>query len=561
LKTSVTVETGEDRRPHISPPPASDADCQPAAHRDLTEDERAALDAVNRDAHDLTVASIGELFVRVALRYPETPAVRDGSDGLTYRELLLAAIAQARRLYDAGVRPEDRVLLALPRCVAETVAVVGTILAGAAYVGLDVNAPTAYIEKIVGRARPSAMLIESGCHHAPSSFGEVPVVETWRTGWDLDTVEVPRRPPASDPTRPAYVAFTSGSTGEPKGVVVPHRAVTRLVQPNNYLRLGWRDGMLRLAPLAFDASTLEIWGALLSGATLEVYSPEILSPARLSAFLAARRVSVAWLSAGLFRLISERAPEAFGGLRQLLTGGDVVPHPQVERMLRLHPGLVITNGYGPTENTTFTTTYSAVRPEDAAGALPIGTPVPGTRVHVLDERGRHVPPGAVGELYVSGDGLADGYLNDPEETRGRFGYLSPEIPERLYRTGDLVRIDERGRLNFVGRRDDQVKIDGYRVEPSAISRSMLAHPEVADAIVVVGERHGPGKVLALGIVARAGSSLDLQDARRFLRQKLPAFMVPALWARLAEIPLTPNGKVDTAAILSAAMPLPSAGDG
>ncbi|WP_338674701.1 AMP-binding protein [Streptomyces sp. SCSIO 30461] len=234
--------------------------------------------------------------------------------------------------------------------------------------------------------------------------------------------------PPEDSARQGYLAFTSGSTGEPKGVSIPHRAVIRLVHEAEYVRLGHGARMLRLSPLAFDASTLELWGALLTGATLEVHPAGLASPSELGAFLREREVTVAWLTAGLFRLVEEFAPDSLAGLRQLLTGGDVVPHEHTARALARHPGLIITNGYGPTENTTFTTTHSARRPEDVDGPLPIGRPVPGTRVYVLDERRRVVPPGAVGELYAGGAGLADGYFGDDTGTARSFGSSPPMCP-------------------------------------------------------------------------------------------------------------------------------------
>ncbi|MYT55972.1 AMP-binding protein, partial [Streptomyces sp. SID7834] len=320
------------------------------------------------------------------------------------------------------------------------------------------------------------------------------------------------------------------------------------------------------SPLAFDASTLELWGALLTGATLEVHPPGLASPTELGAFLRERGITVAWLTAGLFRLVEEFAPDSFAGVRQLLTGGDVVPHDHVARALTRHPGLVVTNGYGPTENTTFTTTHSVERPEDVDGPLPIGVPVPGTRVYVLDERRRVVPAGAVGELYAGGTGLADGYLGDEAGTARSFGTFSPDVDERLYRTGDVVRMDGLGRLRFLGRADDQVKLRGYRVELGAISDVLTAQPGVLDAVVHVTDGDSAEKRLVASVVLAPGGGTDAVALRTVLKERLPAYMVPSLWAVVDRLPLTANGKVDRRALAARAVPaaragLPSSTDG
>nr|BFE70491.1 hypothetical protein GCM10020092_037920 [Actinoplanes digitatis] len=376
----------------------------------------------------------------------------------------------------------------------------------------------------------------------------IPAVATWEPSWAGGA----EPPVAPDPERLAYVAFTSGSSGEPKGVCIPHRAVLRLVRGAHYARLGPGERMLRLSPLAFDASTLELWGALLTGATLEAYPGALPAPSELGEFLIDREVTVAWLTAGLFRLFVDFAPNALGGLRQLLTGGDVVPHEHAARLLTRHPGLTITNGYGPTENTTFTTTHSISRPEEVDGPLPIGTPVPGTRVYVLDESARPVPPGEVGELYAAGDGLATGYLRDQAETRRRFGRFSPDVPERLYRTGDLVRRDPAVRLHFLGRADDQIKLRGYRVEPGAVRAAILAHPGVRDALVFATGTDSADKRLVAAVVPDGTYPLDPAVVRSMLADRLPGYLVPTLWAVVDRLPVTANGKVDRQALAAVA---------
>lgn len=527
--------------------------------RCLTSAAQARLAAINDVRAEFPATSIDALFREVARAHPQAVAVREGDVDVTYAELAAAAVEQARLLRAAGVRTGDRVLLAVDRSIAEAVAVLGITTVGAAYVGIDLSLPSAHIAQIIGKSAPTAIItastVDTGTHEA---LRAVPVVTAWESKvWPTElaaTTELGDWAPA-DPARQAYIAFTSGSTGEPKGVSVPHRAIVRLVHEANYVRTGPGETMLRLAPLAFDASTLELWGALLTGATLEVYPADLLpSPTELGEFMRTRGVTVAWLTAGLFRLVEEFAPEAFGGLKQLLTGGDVVPHDHAARALTRHPGLIITNGYGPTENTTFTTTHSVSDPAAITGPLPIGTPIPGTHVYVLDERSRQVPPGAIGELHTGGAGLADGYIGDEVETGRRFGRFSPDVPERLYRTGDIVRLDTHGRLVFLDRVDDQVKLRGYRIELSAISDALKEHPEVKDAVVVVVGGNTAEKRLAAAVVLATGTATDTSELKQALSDRLPAYMVPALWTVVESIPLTANGKVDRNAITAGAAP-------
>ncbi|MGW7820242.1 amino acid adenylation domain-containing protein [Streptomyces puniciscabiei] len=511
-----------------------------------------ALARINETGRAFPSSSLDELFRAVAARHPDLVAVREAESALTYAELAAAAAEQARLLRAAGVQAGDAVLIPVPRSVAEAVAVLGTLWAGAVYVGVDLAQPDAHTARIVAKAEPTAAIVGADEADRLSRIG-IPVVEPWRPDWDLGTEFVPPAP--ADPDRPAYIAFTSGSTGEPKGVAIPHRGVIRLAHDADYLLLGPGERVLRLSALAFDASTFELWGALLSGATLEVCPPGLLSPGELGEFIEERQVTVAWLTAGLFRLVQEFAPASLGTLRHLLSGGDVVPHEHVARALADHPGLTVTNGYGPTENTTFTTTYSVRHPEDVTGPLPIGTPLPGTRVHVLDRRARLLPPGAVGELYAAGEGLATGYVNDKEETDRCFGRFSPDVPERLYRTGDLVRIDRAGRIHFLGRADHQVKVRGYRIELTAISDALKGCPDVEDTVVTVADGGGGAdKRLLAAVRLTPGTAVTPVELRDRLAERLPSFMVPSLWAVVDRMPVTANGKVDRRALTAAAAP-------
>ncbi|MGB3438869.1 MAG: amino acid adenylation domain-containing protein [Actinophytocola sp.] len=512
---------------------------------------RRILDAINDTSRVFPDSSVDELFRDAVDRWPTALAVRDAESALTYSELAIAVAEQACLLRAAGVGEGDTVLIGVPRSVAEVVAVLGTLWAGAAYFGADLTQPASHTARILAKAAPAAAVVADDAADRLAPYG-VPLVSSWRQGWEgAGETAAPALP---DPSRLAYIAFTSGSTGQPKGVAIPHRGVIRLVHDSEYLALGPGERCLRLAPLAFDASTLELWGTLLTGATLEICPPEVLFPNEIGAFLEERRITVAFLTAGLFGLVQEFAGESLAGLRHLMTGGDVVPHEHVRKALAKNPGLVITNCYGPTENTVFTTTCSVRDPASIDGPLPVGAPVPGTRIYVLDKRGRLLTPGAVGEVYAAGDGLASSYFNDEAETDRAFGFLSPDVPERLYRTGDLARIDGDGQLRFLGRADDQVKIRGFRIELHAISESLRAQDGVEESFVTVTDGDSLDKRLVAAVRLTPGTTVTPAGLRDRLREELPSYMVPGLWAVVDQLPITTTGKVDRRRLAAIARP-------
>ncbi|SCF06655.1 amino acid adenylation domain-containing protein [Micromonospora haikouensis] len=479
-----------------------------------------------------------ELFAAQAAATPSASAVSGAGAAYRYRELLDAATGLAARLAEVGVGVGDTVLVAVPRSSEEIVAVLAALRLGAAYVGLDADAPPAQQHAVMAVAEPRAVV---GPPAAAALLASAPahcvLVDAGERG-----ERPPPRPPA-DPERVAYLAFTSGSTGVPKGVRVPVRGVVRLVHRAGHVRQGPGERYARLAPLAFDASTLEIFAPLVSGAAIEVFPDGPPSPSALAGFLAERAVTVLWLTAGLFRLLAEHRQNAFAGLRQLLTGGDVVASAQVRQVLERHRGLRVSNGYGPTENTTFTTVAHFDDPAEVDDPLPIGRPIAGTRVMVVDRSGHRVPAGAVGELRTSGLGLALGYAGDRAATAIAFGCL-PEHPDEVsYATGDIVRWDADGRLRFLGRRDRQVKVFGHRIELHGVEQALRDHPAVRDAYVtVVGD--GTSARLLAGVVAVPDT--DPSTLREHVARAQPAYAVPSAWALVTELPLTANGKVDVA---------------
>jgi amino acid adenylation domain-containing protein len=366
-----------------------------------------------------------------------------------------------------------------------------------------------------------------------------------------DPDDGPTQPPAVQvgPDNLAYVSYTSGSTGEPKGVSVPHRAVARLVSAPDWATLGPDDVFLQAAPVAFDAATLEIWAPLCNGGRLALLPAGQLDIEQVAETIRAEGVSVLWLTAGLFNQVIDGHLDQLGGVRHLIAGGDVVSPDAVTRLLAAHPHLVFSNGYGPTENTTFTT-CATIRAPYQGGPVPIGRAISGTRVAVLDPDLRPVPIGVAGELYAGGAGLARGYLGRPGATAQRFLPDPAGSGERLYRTGDLVRWRADGMLEFLGRADRQVKVNGYRIEPAEIESALLANANVRAAAVLAAESAG-GKRL-VGYVVPVEAALDdgglPSELRSWLRERLPGYLVPARIVALEEFPLTPNGKLDRAAL-------------
>ncbi|CAL9673760.1 Linear gramicidin synthase subunit B [Streptomyces sp. enrichment culture] len=485
--------------------------------------------------------TIDSLFARLAAGHPHRTAVTDDGTTLTYAELDARANRLAHRLRAEGVRPGDVVALAAGRDAATAVHLLAVLKAGAAYLGLDRRQPAARRDLILRDAAVRVVLADKA---SADDLGDALTVIVPSDEPSDDTETAPL-PPVADGDRVAYVAYTSGSTGTPKGVCVPHRAVLRLVRDADFLTATADDVFLHFAPLAFDASTLEIWGALLNGARLAVAPDGDLSLEGLLSFVREERVSVMWLTAGLFHQAVDLGLRDLPALRHLLAGGDTLSAAHVDRALAALPHTVVANGYGPTENTTFTTVHTMTEPTGAT-AVPVGRPVSGTGVLLLDERLRPVADGETGEIYATGTGLAHGYLGNPGLTAARFVAAPTGVPgERMYRTGDLARRAADGTLEFLGRADGQVKVRGFRIESGEVVAALTALPTVARAEVVAPrDSSGTRRLIAYVVPADAAARPSALEMRTRLAETLPAYAVPSLVRIVDELPLTPNGKVD-----------------
>jgi amino acid adenylation domain-containing protein len=488
--------------------------------------------------------AIHELVEEQARLRPDAVAIVEGEHRFTYAELDARADRLARRLRRLGVGPEVPATFLLERSAEMIVALLAILKAGGAYAPLDPASPRERLAWLIEHLGSPVLITEPGLlERLPSLPEGVEVVLP-----SEDAADHPTPLPRVAPDGLAYILFTSGTTGTPKGVAVPHRAVVRLVRDTGFARLDAGEVFLQLAPVAFDASTLEIWGALANGATLAIYPSPKPSLEELGRVLARHRVSTLWLTAGLFHQMVEHDVRALAPVRQLLAGGDVVSAAHVRTVLEALPGIRVINGYGPTENTTFTCCHGASDPAAVGATFPIGRPISGSRALLLDPAMRPVPVGVAGELYAGGDGLARGYFGRPDLTAAAFvPDPSGEPGARLYRTGDLAVRKPTGEIEFLGRRDDQVKVRGFRIEPGEIEAVLEAHPGVAAAAVLALSVAGD-KRLAAFVVPRSAEAVEAPALRAFLHERLPEPMIPSLWAFLDALPLTPNGKVDRRAL-------------
>ncbi|MFB8237929.1 non-ribosomal peptide synthase/polyketide synthase [Kitasatospora purpeofusca] len=474
------------------------------------------LDAEERDTvlrrwNDTATGSVPTAvtarFAAQVARTPDAVAVSADDRRLTYRELDEESGRLARRLVAAGVRPEDRVALFQERSAGLVVSILAVLRAGAAYVPIDPRYPASRRGHIMADSRVSVLLTDTASPALECEHDALVLVVDADAGTDPEVPDV-RLPGAVHPEQLAYVMYTSGSTGVPKGVGITHADVTALASDRAFRPEAHRRVLVH-SPQAFDASTYELWVPLLNGGRVVLAPRGDLDLVTLARVVEENRITGLWMTAGLFRLAAEESPECFAGVAEVWTGGDVVPAEAVRRVMTACPGLVVVDGYGPTETTTFATTF---RIEDAGripAQIPIGRPLDDMRVHVLDEALQPVPAGVAGELYISGAGLARGYLGRSGLTAERF-VADPHGPAgtRMYRVGDLVRWNADGAVEFLGRADDQVKIRGFRIELGEIEAALAGHPDVAQAAVLVREDRPGDRQLVAYLVPNATPSAD-----------------------------------------------------
>ncbi|WP_329214365.1 amino acid adenylation domain-containing protein [Streptomyces sp. NBC_01485] len=534
-----------------------------AAHDLLTPEERAAVtdgwQGPPAVPHDTTVHA---LFAERAAAHPDRTAAVCGDREASYGALDALSDRVAARLGALGVRPGERVAVLMDRSVELIAACLGVLKAGAAYLPLDARAPRARSAAVVSGAGASVLVTDPGTDTDGLGVRHTLRLGAGDGGHDGDGGVVPTgtvRPARADgrPDDLAYVLYTSGSTGTPKGVAVAHREVVALALDRHW-RDGAHDRVLFRSPHAFDASTYELWVPLLNGGLVVVAPPGDLDVPGLARLIGEQRVTGTFLTATLFNELADRCPQRLGTLREVMTGGEAASPAAVRRVREHCPGTTVTNAYGPTETTTFAAVFPLAPGREApAGQVPIGRPLDGTRLHVLDDRLAPVPPGVTGELYIAGAGLAQGYLGRPGLTAERFTACPSGPPgTRMYRTGDLARWTADGQIEYLGRADRQIKIRGLRIEPAEIENVLAGHPDVGRAAVTVVPTPA-GPVLAGYAVPAGGRRPDPVALREHLRTELPDWMVPLTVTVLDRFPVTANGKTDLAALPA---PGPAAGE-
>lgn len=495
-------------------------------------------------------ACVHTLFESQVERTPEAIAIVCEHEQLTYADLNRRANQLAHHLRRLGVGPEVAVGLCMDRSAEMVVGLLGILKAGGYYVPLDPAYPKSRLDFMLQDTQAPVLLTQTRALAAlPPHGAHVLCLDGTSSGIAQGPAE--NLPSRTTATNLAYVMYTSGSSGKPKGVQVQHRNIVRLLFGADYARLDATRTILHMAPISFDASTFELWGALLHGARCVLLPARVPSAADIRDAVRTHHVTTMWLTASLFNMVIDEAPDALQGVEQVLTGGESLSVAHIRRALDLLPSTQLINGYGPTEGTTFTCCHPIPRRLDAAArSIPIGRPIGQTQVYILDHDMHPTPIGVPGQLYIGGDGLARGYLNRPDLTRDSFvaNPFSDEPEARLYKSGDIARYRPDGTIEFVGRADTQVKIRGFRVELGEIETVLAQHPAVQEALVLHRDDGPGGRRLVAYIVPRAGQRAEVSRLRSFLREYVPEYMIPPIFVEMAALPRDPNGKLDRHAL-------------
>ena len=496
-------------------------------------------------------STVQQLFEEVAATYPERTALQMRDWSMSYQTLNRLANRLAVKLRDAGVKANQPIPVVLDRSFDFIISALAVIKAGGAYLPVDPCYPTERIANLIAETNSSVVLTRSTYQEELAAFtGKTIAVDQVLNDEDASDNGVSNLPLKNDPTDLAYLMFTSGSTGNAKGVEVTHRGIVRLVRNTNYAQIDENQVYLQASSLSFDASTFEIWAPLLNGGKLVLLPPGAPSLDTIASHIRDYDITTLWLTSGLFQLMVDEKIEALVPLKQLLAGGDVLSKRHVAKVLAHLPELKLINGYGPTENTTFTCCHHITVADLEGTSIPIGKPISNTEVYLLDKELNPLPPMSEGELYLGGDGLARGYYQNEALTAERFidNPFSSESDSKLYRTGDRARYRPDGVIEFLGRTDDEVKIRGFRIDPTEVEEALCRHNYVTQARVIAQGESAEEKTLAPYITSNSSDLVDT-DAKSFLQSFLPGHLIPSRIVVVDRIPVTENGKIDDRALL------------
>jgi amino acid adenylation domain-containing protein/non-ribosomal peptide synthase protein (TIGR01720 family) len=494
-------------------------------------------------------SSIQQIFETQVAQHPDRTALVCREERISYGELNQRANRMAHFLIELGIGPESIVALCMDRGIDALTGILAILKAGGAYAPLDPDYPTERLSFMLADCGSTVLLSHSSID-IDINLGSSQRIDIDRQSDTLTNHSAENPPCRSNGHNLAYTIYTSGSTGQPKGTLIENCSVLRLVINNDFTDLDQNIRIAMLAPISFDASTLEIWGSLLNGSQCIIYPDRTPALADLRNFLSANEVNLIFITTTLFNTIIDADAEMLRNVSTIITGGETASVPHIAKASQLLPDTQLIHAYGPTESTTFTTTYSIPRQPPNWRNVPIGKPIANTTTYILDEYKEPVPIGIIGELYIGGDGLSRGYLHQPELTADRFitaPWRNKQNSDNgsgahLYRTGDLARFQADGNIEFIGRTDDQVKLRGFRIELGEIENCLRLHPAVNDAAVIVHEvTDGEQRLVAY-------TAPGLDDATPtllpFMEERLPRYMVPSTVMALDEIPRTANGKVD-----------------
>ena len=489
---------------------------------------------------------VHQVFEKQVQKTPSAIAVKFGENKLTYQELNEKSNQLANNLLSKNVLPQDRVALFMERSIDLLISTLAILKVGAIYVPLDPSYPLERLQFMVDDVQAKLLLTQSTLKESVSKFNTQLLFLNEETDNLLEeksnniNIEI-----TSEDL--AYIMYTSGSTGNPKGVTVPHKAINRLVINTNYVEISENDKIAQIANTSFDAATFEIWGALLNGAEIIVLDKEIvLNPKTFIEELVTNEISIMFLTTALFNQVVNEFPEAFKSIKSLLVGGEEIDTQTVKVCINGKPPQNLLNVYGPTENTTFSIFHLIQKNNENDNTIPIGKSVSNTTSYVFDEHKTPVPIGVPGELYLGGDGLSKGYYNRNDITKKAFikNPFDRTNSSILYKTGDLVRYNEEGNIEFIGRIDNQVKLRGFRIELGEIETAIKAIPNIKDTVVLVIGDSSIDKQLISFLVPKDNEEIIIEELSSKLSKKLPAYMVPKKFIKIDAIPLTPNGKVD-----------------